>query len=156
MTLRVTTGGRMIGRVVPPEGATADPALLRINALPIGDTLVYGTGFGGPVSPDWTFNWDFLLGRRIIRSAGNGLPEGWFLKSVMRGEEDIIDEPVTFAGTEAIDNLTIVLTTDKTILTGRAIDTDGKPAADYTVILFPDQSPPRQSCSRYLQTARLD
>ena len=156
VTVRVTTGGRMTGRVVPPDGATADPAVLRINAIPIGDTLVYGTGFGGPVAPDWTFNWDFLLGRRIIRSAGNGLPEGWYIKSVMQAEVDATDEPLTFTGSEVIDNLTIILTTDKTILTGRAIEVDGKPATSYTVIVFPEDSLRWQSWSRYLQTARPD
>lgn len=156
VTVRLTTGGRMIGRVIPPEGTTADPATVRINAIPIGDTLVFGTGFGGSIAPDWAFNWDFLLGRRVIRSLGSGLPEGWYLKSVMRGEEDITDEPISFTGAEVVDNLTVVLTTDKTVLAGRAVDADGKPVSEYTVIVFPDNPSQWQAWSRYMQTARPD
>ena len=156
LNVQLTTGGRMKGRVVPPEGTTADPATVRINALPIGDTLVFGTGFGGTVGPDWTFDWDFLLGRRIIRSQVSGLPEGWYLKAVMRGDEDITDQPVTFTGAEAVDNLTVLLTTDRTVLTGRAIDAESKPVSDFTVIVFPDEPSQWQSWSRFLQTARPD
>ena len=156
LNVQLTTGGRMKGRVVPPEGATADPSTVRINALPVSETLVYGTGFGGTIASDWTFDWDFLLGKRIIRNQPAGLPDGWFLKSVMRGEEDITDAPITFTGAEVIDNLSVLLTTDKTVLTGRAIDADAKPVGDYTVIVFPDEPLQWQSWSRYLQTARPD
>jgi Carboxypeptidase regulatory-like domain len=155
LTVQLTTGGRIRGRVVPPEGATADPATLRINALPISDS-VYGTGFGGPVAPDWTFDWDFLLAARIIRSQPSGLPDGWYLKSVMRGDEDITDAPISFTGAEVVDNVSVILTTEKTVLTGRAVDSDAKPVSDYTVIVFPDEPSQWQSWSRYMQTARPD
>jgi len=50
----------------------------------------------------------------------------------------------------------VILTTEKTVLTGRALDADGKPVSDYTVIVFPDEPSHWQSWSRYMQTARPD
>ena len=56
--------------------APAAPGDLDIGAIPTSDTLVFGTGFGGPVKDDWTFDWDFLLGNRIIRPVQRFPPGG--------------------------------------------------------------------------------
>jgi hypothetical protein len=154
VTVHLTHGGRMTGRVVFPDGAALNPSAVRISALPIGDTLVYGTGFGGPVRPDWSFDWDFLLGARILRA--ETLPDGWFIKSVMRGDTDVTDQPIVFKGSEVIDNLVVVLSREKTVLSGRATDSSGKPALDYTAIVFAEDSTRWEWWSRFVGTARPD
>jgi uncharacterized protein (DUF2141 family) len=154
VTVPVTRGGRMRGAVILPEGASLNPGALRISAVPVGDTLIYGTGFGGPIAADWSFDWDFLLGPRIIRATT--LPDGWYIKSVLRGDTDVTDEPVVFKGTEVVDNLRIVLTMEKTVLTGRAIDSGGKPATDYTAIVFAEDAARWDYWSRFVATARPD
>ncbi len=53
----LTRGGRLVGTVVPPQGANAAPADVTLVASPIGDTLVFGVGFGGALKDDWTFDW---------------------------------------------------------------------------------------------------
>lgn len=154
ITVRLTHGGRMTGRVVVPDGAALNPSAVSISALPIGDTLIYGTGFGGPIRPDWSFDWDFLLGARIVRA--QSLPDGWFIKSVMRGETDVTDQPTVFQGSEVIDHLVIVLSREKTVLAGRATDSRGKPALDYTAIVFAEDSARWDWWSRFVGTARPD
>jgi carboxypeptidase family protein len=154
-TIPLTPGGRMTGSVVPPEHAPPTaPGDLRINAIPTGDTLVFGTGFGGPVKDDWTFDWDFLLGNRIVRPSA--LPAGWYLKAVMRGETDITDRPIVFTGAEVVNDLEIVLTTDTTSVTGAALGAGGVAANDYTVVAFADDSSKWAPWSRFIKTARPD
>jgi hypothetical protein len=154
VTVQLTRGGRMTGTVVVPEGAVSSPSAVRISAIPIGETLIYGTGFGGNVESDWSFNWDFLLGPRLIRATA--LPNGWFLKSVIRGAADIIDEPIVFNGAEVVDNLQVVLTREKTVLTGHAIDASGKGAIDYTAIVFAEDATRWDWWSRFVATGRPD
>ena len=156
-TIPLTAGGRITGRVVPPEHARArgTPGDLRINAIPTGDTLVFGTGFGGPVKDDWTFDWDFLLGNRIIRPSA--LPAGWYLKAVMRGETDITDTPDRLHGRGSRQRRR-----------DRPDDRDDercgngarrrrrRPATDYTVVAFADDNTKWAPWSRFIKTARPD
>jgi hypothetical protein len=154
-TIPVTVGGRMRGRVVPPANAgLVRPADLSFSAVPVSDTLMFGTGFGGPIKDDWTFDWDFLLGRRVIRHAT--LPPGWSISAVMRGDEDITDVPVVFNGAEVVENLEILLTTDSTSIVGTTTGEGGVPAADYTVIAFSDDADKWTPWSRFIKSARPD
>jgi hypothetical protein len=154
-TIPMTAGGRITGRVVPPErAAPTAPGDLQINAVPTGDTLIFGTGFGGPVKEDWTFDWDFLLGNRIIRASA--LPTGWYLKAVMRGETDITDTPIVFTGAEVVHDVEIVLTTDTTSISGTALAAGGAAAMDYTVVAFADDNTKWARWSRFIKTARPD
>jgi hypothetical protein len=154
-TIPMTAGGRITGRVVPPERATpASPGDLDIGAIPTGDTLVFGTGFGGPVKDDWTFDWEFLLGNRIIRPSK--LPAGWYLKAVMRGDTDITDSPIVFNGAEVVNDVEIILTTETTSIAGAALGAGGAAAMDYTVVAFADDNTKWAPWSRFIKTARPD
>jgi protocatechuate 3,4-dioxygenase beta subunit len=154
-TVPLTAGGRIRGKVVPPEhAAPASPGDLRIVATSIGETLVFGTGFGGPVKDDWTFDWDFLLGSRIIRPLS--LPAGWYRKAVMRGETDITDTPIVFTGAEVVSDVEIVLTTETTSVAGAAVGAGGAAAMDYTVVAFADESSKWTPRSRFIKAARPD
>ncbi len=154
-TIPMTAGGRITGRVVPPErAAPAAPGDLQISAIPTADTLMFGTGFGGPVKDDWTFDWDFLLGNRIIRAST--LPAGWYLKAVMRGETDITDTPIVFTGAEVVNDVEIVLTTETTSVSGTALGAGGAAAMDYTVVAFADDNTKWTRWSRFIKTARPD
>jgi uncharacterized protein (DUF2141 family) len=154
-TVPLTRGGRITGRVVPPErAALIPPTDLRINAIPTGDTLVFGTGFGGPVNDDWTFDWDFLLGDRIIRPSA--IPGGWHLRAVMRGDTDITDTPIVFTAAEVVRDVEVVLTTDTTSVAGAVVGPAGAPAINYTVVAFADDSGKWTPWSRFIKTARPD
>jgi len=154
-TVPLTAGGRITGRVVPPErAAPASPSDLDIGAIPTSETLVFGTGFGGPVRDDWTFDWDFLLGNRIIRPST--LPAGWYLQAVKRGETDITDTPIVFTGAEVVRDVEIVLTTETTSVVGTALGPTGVAATDYTVVAFADDNTKWAPWSRFIKTARPD
>jgi Carboxypeptidase regulatory-like domain len=154
VTVPLTRGGRMIGMVVLPDGASLDPSTVRLNATPVGNTLIYGTGFGGAIESDWSFNWDFLIGPRVIR-AGT-LPPGWVVKSVMRGDADVTDVPIVFTFSEVVDNLQVFLSSEKTTLKGRAVDASGKEATSYTAVVFAEEPTRWEWWSRFIATARPD
>jgi protocatechuate 3,4-dioxygenase beta subunit len=150
----VTAGGRMRGRVVPPEGTTARPSEVALSAAPLGETFVFGTGFGGTVKDDWTFDWDYLLGTRVVRASR--MPRGWYLKAVRRGEQDITDEPLAFKADETIDDLELLLANDGASVSGTAVAADGKPCMRCTVILFGDDRSRWTHPSRFIHTAVPD
>jgi hypothetical protein len=154
VTVQLTRGGRMRGHVVLPEGATLNPSALRINAIPVGETLIFGTGFGGPIASDWSFDWDFLLGPRIIRAMT--LPDGWYIKAVLRGDADVTDEPIAFTGAEVVDNLRVLLTREHTVVSGGATDGSGTPVTDFTAIVFAEDASRWTWWSRYVGSARSD
>jgi hypothetical protein len=62
------------------------------------------------------------------------------MKSVHRGEADVTAGPLELTGTERIDDITIVLTTDTGSLTGMVTDGLGRPAPGALVIVFPEDS----------------
>lgn len=150
----VSAGGRMRGRVTLPEGATIRPSDVRIGASPVGDTFVFGAGFGGVVKDDWTFDWDYLLGRRVVRAST--LPSGWYVHSVRRGADDITDVPIVFKADEAIADLDIVLAADAATVSGTATDVDGKACDRCTVVLFADDSARWTYPSRFLHARTPD
>lgn len=147
----LTRGGRLTGAVVPPEGSTATPKEVGLVASPVGDTLVFGVGFGEALKDDWTFDWPFLIAPRVIRA--QRVPPGWYVSAVLRGNDDIVDTPTLF---REPDEVRIVLSADAAQLTGTVAGTDGKSAEDYTAILFPEDPSQWTVWSRFIRTARPD
>ncbi len=152
VTVQLSRGGRLTGFVVPPEGSTASPKDVGFVAQPIGDTFVFGVGFGTePLKEDWTFEWPFLIAPRVIRT--QRAPEGWYVSSVIRDEVEITDTPTLF---REPDRVRIVLASDAASVSGTAAGADGQPADDYTVILFSEDTGKWNVWSRYIHTARPD
>jgi protocatechuate 3,4-dioxygenase beta subunit len=147
----LTRGGRLTGTVVPPEGSTATPKDVALVASPVGDTLVFGVGFGEALKDDWTFDWPFLIAPRVVRA--QRVPPGWYVSAVLRGDDDIVDTPTLF---REPDEVRIVLSADAAQLTGTVTGSDGKPADDYTAILFPEDASQWTVWSRFIRTARPD
>lgn len=152
VAIQLSRGGRPTGIVVPPEGATGSPKDVGFVAQPIGDTFVFGVGFGTePLKEDWTFEWPFLIAPRVIRT--QRAPDGWYVSSVIRDEVDVTDTPTLFRET---DRVRIVLASDAASVRGTAIRADGQAADDYTVILFPEDPGKWNVWSRFIHTARPD
>lgn len=151
LPVTLSRGGRLTGTVVPPEGATATPKDVTLVASPIGDTLVFGVGFGGALKDDWTFDWPFLIAPRVIRA--QRVPPGWYVSAVLRGNDDITDAPTLFRDP---DEVRIVLAADGAQLTGTTKGDDGTAAEDVTAILFPEDSTKWTWWSRLIKVGRPD
>ena len=153
--LYMTPGGRVRGRIVLPDGTTdVQPAKLNLSMVPATDTFTFGTGFGGPVKADGTFEADFLLGARVIRV--RDLPPGWFVERITRGAEDLTDTVIKFQRDEVVDGVEIHLAKGAPVLTGQAHTTDGKPSTQYSVVAFSEDPAKWDRYSRYVSTARAD
>jgi hypothetical protein len=144
--------GRMTGRVVPPEGSAASPKGVNILLDPITETNAFGLGFGGSPNPDWTFDFDFLVGPRVVRTLV--LPDGWFLRGVYRDGDEVTDEIFTFTGNEVVSGIEIVLTTEAAEVTGTIAGADGQPCGSCTAVVFAEDPARWRHPSRFIQAGR--
>jgi hypothetical protein len=145
---------RMTGRVVPPEGAAGSPKGVTISLQPITETNAFGVGFGGSPNPDWTFDFDFLVGPRVVRTLV--LPDGWFLRGVYRDGDEVIDEVFAFTTNEVVSGIEIVLTTEAAEVTGTIAGADGEPCGACTAIVFAEDPARWRHPSRFIHAARPD
>ena len=88
----------------------------------------------------------------MIRATG--LPGGWALKSISLEGEDITDEPFDFKPGGNLTGLVITLTDKITDLSGTVKGSQGQPAKDYVLVVFPDDPKLWTGQSRHVRTAR--
>jgi protocatechuate 3,4-dioxygenase beta subunit len=146
--------GRMTGRVVPPEGATEPAKAVNILVEPVSETNTFGAGFGGTPREDWTFEFDFLIGPRVIR--GPRLPDGWFIRGVYADGKDVTDEIFIFRGNEVVSGLEIVLTAEAAEVSGTIAGADGQPCGACTAVVFAEDSARWRHPSRFIQAGKPD
>jgi 5-hydroxyisourate hydrolase-like protein (transthyretin family) len=146
--------GRMTGKIFPPEGATAPPTSVTIHVEPVSDTNTFGTGFGGTPEEDWTFDFDFLLGPRVVRASR--LPNGWHLRGVYLDGNEVTDEVFTFTGNELVEDVEIVLTTEAAEVNGTIAGPDGQPCGSCTAIVFAEDPLRWRPPSRFIHAGRPD
>jgi protocatechuate 3,4-dioxygenase beta subunit len=150
-------GAKASGRLVfeggsKPEGITA----VRISApsADLDGATVPGIG-GAAVKENGTFEMTGLVGTRVFRA--NGLPKGWYLKSVHVNGADVTDTGVEFKAGEEVPEIDIELTQKTTTLAGGVTDSRGQPVKDYTVVVFSDdQEKWTLPMNRWMSSARPD
>src|SRR5204863_885936 len=99
--------------------------------------------------PDWTFETNELFGRGVIRVDA---PPPWGMKSVAIDGRDMTDSPVDFR-TGDLERVEVTLSSRWASLSGTVTEGD-KAAADYTVILFAEDSAKWTFPSRFVRSAR--
>jgi hypothetical protein len=156
VTLTPIRGSRIAGRVVF-DGSVAVPPLssIRLEARQVG---LY-TGVPIPprravtVKPDGSFDMTDLFGVVEIETAA--APRGWTIAAVMRGDRDLLDEPLTLGGGDEFSDLRVVLTDQLVQLTGLTTTPNGDPASGCEIALFPDAADVRFG-SRRMRLLRAD
>jgi carboxypeptidase family protein len=156
VALTPTRGSRIAGRIVF-DGSAALPPLssIRLEARQVG---LY-TGVPIPprravtVKPDGSFEMTNLFGVVEIETAA--APRGWTIAAVMRGDRDLLDEPLALGGGDEFSDLRVVLTDRLVQLTGVTTARDGEPFPGCEVALFPDAAEPRFG-SRRMRLLRAD
>ena len=87
------------------------------------------------VGDDFGFEMRDLAGELLLRPSG--VPNGWMLKAVLLGGDDITDTPREFRAEDS-DRLQIVLTARWAELSGTVTDDKGQLVRSGTVVLFSD------------------
>jgi hypothetical protein len=136
-TITLGTGVTVSGQLVF-DGTTAKPpaslAQLRVNlTAERGRTPTLGVP---AATPDATGAFKFVgvtPGRYRLSSNATG---GWYLRSASIQGQDTLDQPFAVS-TSDVTGAEIRFTDVQTEISGDLLDTTGKPAPDYQIILFP-------------------
>ena len=158
LTLVTAPAAAINGLVVSDTGEPFDfrPQQLQIMvrpATPEGQGMPGGGGGGMRVADDWTFTVRSVSDAVVVRASA---PQGWMLKSVVAGGEDITDQPVEFAPGQTTSGVQITLTKKMSTLTGLVADARGNPVLDAAVVVFPDDEKLWTFQSRFIKAARPD
>jgi hypothetical protein len=163
VTLIMTRGGTLRGRMVFDGGPPPDPSSFRILTRAVDESEGFElTGGPGRVNPDGTFEVTGLVGRRVPMLVG-GSPQslsigtsqlGWAVKAVVFGDRDVQDTGIDFVPGRVV-NADIVMSRDFAELSGSVTTDRGVPVTDYSVLVFSeDREKWFLPSGRWLRTAR--
>jgi hypothetical protein len=94
-----------------------------------------------------------LLGPRVLRVSG--LPQEWMLQSIVVNGADAADRILEFSGSQEVRGVRVIVTDRVTEVNG-TVTSAGKPARDYTVVVFPEDTAKWAFPSRHLRSGRPD
>jgi hypothetical protein len=159
VTLSLQRGMNVSGSVVfdGPSTTPIDLSKLRLTVAPVNES---GAGAGGQfaregaVATDGQFTVRGVLPGRYRVVPSMGVPAGFLIESAMFGGRDVLDVPLDVKPGEDVAGGVVTFSTNQTELAGAMTDPTGKPAPDYTLILFPADSRFWTPQSRRIQTAR--
>ena len=113
------------------------------------------SGGRAEVRDDGTFEAVAFPGARFLRVVS--VPDGWQLRRVLLGTEDVTDTGFELKAGQAPPSLRVVLTSQVTEVSGTAADPRGEAVRDFTVVIFPeDRALWDVPSDRYVRWARSD
>jgi uncharacterized protein (DUF2141 family) len=132
--LTLTRGATARGRIVfegeePPPFAKGTS---HVNPQAIGNRPQLGR-FQTEVFDDWTFEVKGLFGRHTLRATA---PGGWTQKSVIIGDQDVIDTGYDFQGGATVSGIQIRMTKVVTTIEVAVSDDQGTPVTDAGILVF--------------------
>lgn len=137
VVLQFERGITVTGRIIAPAGAAAGAtANVRLGATPVDSFIsLVPARVVATTRRDGTFVFDGL-GPGKWRVTAASLPAGWSLRSAMLGDRDTLDVPFEVRLGQPIAGLTVTMTDKPTELTGRVLDTTGKPTSEFSMVAF--------------------
>jgi len=148
ITLTTRRGGVLSGRFVADSGVvSALPTGLRasVRSANAGSGMSMAQGGRGGEFRLAGMNGPFYLDLQ-------GVPEGWAVSRITVDGTDVTDQPIDLKGQNATAR---VVLTDRLAGVGGIVQSRGD-NADYSVVVFPDDSTKWTYPSRYVRTARAD
>lgn len=142
----------MSGRVVVEDNGDLKGAGLGVNLLPRMNQPMMG-GAGGQVKDDLTFKLN-NLGPDPYDVMVYGLPEGFYLKSVRLGSEDVTETGADFTRGVPAAEMVIVINPHGGQVEGTVQNSQGENAVAATVTLIPDEK--HRSLNWLYKTANTD
>jgi hypothetical protein len=82
-----------------------------------------------------------------------GMP-GWSAKSIVLGDQDVLDMPLDIDGSRQLTGVVVTLTDRTQELSGTIVDGRGAPASDHSLILFPSDERLWTPMSRRMRLSR--
>jgi protocatechuate 3,4-dioxygenase beta subunit len=160
LVLPLHNGAHVVGRVIMDDGSNPPfaPAGLRVSPVIVpGDipTIMRNPGMQGLVNDDWTFEMKSLGGAIVFRGPSK-LPAGYMVKAVLLDGRDVTDAPLELRGMDEVRGLQVVITARATEVSGSVTDATGKPAQQYSIVIFAEDAARWKWPSRFLATARPD
>jgi hypothetical protein len=148
-------GATVTGTVSGGWGTTAQPPTSRlqitVQSVPFDRTLRIRPA---RADADGSFTLTGLFGASLIRVSG--LSAEWMVEAVLVAGSDVTDTPFDFRPNQHIEGVEIVLTGRITHVSGRALDQDGAPSNDFTLVVFPEDDAKWAPPSRFVRSARPD
>jgi hypothetical protein len=151
------SAGSTVNGVVTFEGLAADAKTppVQITAWPVDierSPLSQNDIARARVGQDGRFSLGGLHGTRRLRLYQ--APPGWQLKSIRADGIDVTDETLSFGlPRDSLSNVRIVLTSTGPVLSGRALDAQGRESHDYAVVAFSTNQERWYERSRFLASA---
>lgn len=141
------------GRVVVEENGDLKGASLQVFLQSRMNSPMMGGGGAGPVKNDQTFKLT-NLSRDAYDINVFGLPDGFYLKAIRLGQQDVTESGVDFTQGVSAEQLTVVINPNGGQIDGAVQNAKGDPAVGATVTLIPDAE--HRSISWLNKTANTD
>jgi hypothetical protein len=154
LTKGVTARGRVrFDTGDAPKGLNPDQVHVYSSSLDPAEAGMSTDRMPPQLREDWTFELTGLKGRRTISA---GIFQGeWVTKSLSVEGTDVTDTGIDFRNTD-VDGIDLVLTQQKTDLSGRVTDTRGATVTNATVIAFADDPDQWSMPAQKVRSAQLD
>jgi hypothetical protein len=157
VSITMQPGMTITGTVaVEANGVEApDVSRARISLLPAGtgNAIVVGAG-GATVDASGHFALTGVVPGKYRLSASLSSPEAnWTAKSALAKGRDLLDVPLEIAPNEDVGTIAVTFTNATQEVSGKLSDASGRPATDYTIVLFPADKA-TWSAQRRIRTAR--
>jgi hypothetical protein len=173
LSLTTSMGWTITGTVIADTGAPPDasPARFGVAARLVDPDGGMGMGGAPPpppppgqagggaipdsgrVRPDWSFTVVSVFGAARVRAIA---PDGWTVKAILHDGRDIADTSIELKSGETLTDVTVVVSSRVTTVSGQLADDKGAPLADGTIIVFADDASRWMDDSRFVRAVRPD
>jgi hypothetical protein len=153
LAVTTTKGATVRGRVVFEGSGNSRPGPVQLYVQRVSARQVGARTERAIWNADGTFEISGVVGKSLFRVQMS--PPGWFLKSILLDGRDITDLPIDF-GASAAGNLEVVLTQQRTRVTGTALDNESKPVTDYAIVVFAEDRDKWIPYTRMIGAERAD
>jgi 5-hydroxyisourate hydrolase-like protein (transthyretin family) len=141
VTISLQPGMTLNGRIAVDAVGVDAPDLTRARVTLAPATAANGIMVGIPqptVDANGQFTMTGVVPGKYRLTASLSTPEAnWVAKSAMFKGQDILDMPIEIAPNEDLTNAVVTFTNRTQEVSGHLQDASGRPATDYTIVLFP-------------------
>jgi hypothetical protein len=158
----LTTGVDLPGEIRTEEGDTLDPTSISIlltgsstmSLMGSSGTFVFGTRSESKVGEDGKFVLRDVFPDASSRPVVNGLPQGFYVKSIRLGDQEVLESGIDFSS-GASGTMVITLSGKAATVEGSVVDAKSQPSAGATVVLVP-KTEKRRGVSQFYKNASTD
>ena len=150
LTIQLAPGAVMSGRIVL-DGDGSPPPDVQSLRIALGSLSPAGNCRTGrsEVSADWTFRIEGMVGTCTVMPMGGA--GRWNMKSVLREDVNLLDQPIKFVPGQVWRNVQVVLSDRTTQLTLDVTDDHGLPTREYVAVVFARDRARWTENSRYVR-----